>query len=130
MWDDLIRQLKLMTPLGWNLLLAAGALLTGFFFKVVTTLLLKLYSNKSSTYSLFRSALLRLNKPLTWFLPLMALNLVLPLMELTSRQFTVINKITSILLIATFSMFLVATVKIFEDFLYHAYDLNKSDNLR
>jgi small-conductance mechanosensitive channel len=130
MWDDLIRQLKLLTPLGWNLLLAAGALLTGFFFKVVTTLLLKLYSNKNSTYSLFRSALLRLNKPLTWFLPLMALNLVLPLMELTSRQFTVINKITSILLIATFSMFLVATVKIFEDFLYHVYDLNKSDNLR
>lgn len=130
MWDDLLRQLKLLPPLGWNLLLAAGALLTGFFFKVVTTLLLRLYSNKNSTYSLFRSALIRANKPLTWFLPLMALNLVLPLMELTNPQFRVINKITSILLIVTFSMLLVAIVKIFEDFLYHVYDLNKSDNLR
>lgn len=130
MWDNILHQFKQLPSLGWNLLLAAAALLTGFVFKVITTLLLHLYSKKNVTYSLLRSALRRLNKPLTWLLPLIALNLVLPLMELNSRQFRIIDKITSILLIVTFSIVLVAIVKIFEDFLYHVYDLNKSDNLR
>lgn len=55
---------------------------------------------------------------------------MLPIMELTSRQYRVIDKITSILLIVAFSFVSVAVVKIFEDFLYHVYDLNKADNLR
>ncbi len=130
MWYEILRQLKQLPPWGLNLLLAAGALLTGFFFKAVTTLLMHLYSKKEITYSLLRSALSRLNKPLTWFLPLIALNLVLPLMELNSKEYKIIDKVTGILIIITFSMVLVAIVKIFEDFLYYIYDLNKSDNLR
>ncbi len=130
MWDDLLRQFKQLPSWGWNLLLTGGALLTGFLFKAITALLLHLYSKKKFTYSLFRSVISRLNRPLTWFLPLIALRLVLPLMELNNGQFVVLNKITDILLIVTFSMVLVAIVKIFEDFLYHLYDLNKSDNLR
>jgi small-conductance mechanosensitive channel len=94
------------------------------------TLLLRINSKKEGHFSLFRSILYRLNKPFTWFLPLFTLNLVLPLMELTRRQYEILDKTTSILLIATFSFVLVAIVKIFEDLLYHVYDLNKADNLR
>ena len=130
MWDNLLRQLKQLPPAGWNLLLASAAVLTGLLFKGIVTMALRLYSKTNLGYSLLRSVLSRLNKPLIWFLPLITLNLVLPLMELSPNHFTIINKITGILLIVTFSMVLVASVKIFEDFLYHIYDLNRTDNLR
>ncbi len=130
MWNDFLRQLKQLTPAGWNFLLACAALLTGFLFKGIAALLLHVYRGTKPGYSLFRSAVSRLVNPLTLFLPLISLNFVLPFMELNSRQFTVLDKITGILLIVTFSMVLVAIVQIFEDFLYHLYDLNKSDNLR
>lgn len=130
MWNDLLEHLKELPPLGWNLLLISAALLTGFVVKALATFLLHSYSKKNFHYSLFRSVVSRLNNPLTWFLPLIALNLALPFMELNSRQFLIFNKITGILLIITFSMVLIAFVKISEDFLYHLYDLNKSDNLR
>jgi small-conductance mechanosensitive channel len=130
MLDDLIRQLKQLPPFGWNLLLAAVAVLTGFLFQAIVHLILKIYTRSNLNYSLFRSALNRLNNPLTWFLPLITLNFTLPLMNLTKREYTVIDKIIGISLIVTFSMILVAVVKIFEDFLYHIYNLKKADNLR
>ena len=130
MWNDLLRQLKQLSPAGWNLLLAAGALLTGFVFKAVSVLLLYLYSKTNVSYSLFRNFISRLSNILTWFFPIVALNLILPFMELSHREFVVINKITSILLIVVFSIILITAVKIFEDFIYHLYDLRKSDNLR
>lgn len=130
MWNDFLRQLRQLPSAGWNLLLAAGALLSGFLFKVIAAATLRLYSKTNLDYSLFRSILTRLNKPLTWFLPLFTLNLVLPFMELRKSQLAIINKITGILLIVTFSTVLVAIVKVFEDLLYHVYDLNKTDNLR
>lgn len=130
MWDDLLRQLKQLPSWGWNLILTTGAVFTGILFQLSTTLLLQIYSKKNLTYSLFQSLLKRLNKPLTWFLPLIAFNLVLPFMELNNRQNLVLNKITGILLIITFSMVLVAIVNVFKDFLYHLYDLDKSDNMR
>lgn len=132
MWDNFIKNLQSLPAFGWNLLLAAAALLTGLLFKGLAALLLRIYSKKdvSIHFSLFRSIVFRLNKSLTWFLPLFTLNLVLPLMELSRKQYNIFNKLTGILLIVTFSFVLVAVVKIFEDLLYHIYDLNKADNLR
>ncbi len=130
MLNDLLRQLKQLPPLGWNILLLIMAVLTGFLFKGIANLFLHFYSKQNVTYSLFKSALNRLNNPVAWFLPFATLNLIPPLMELNKNEFTIIKKIIGILLIVTFSMVLVAVVKVFEDFLYHVYDLNKSDNLR
>lgn len=130
MWNDLLRQLKQLPPTGWNLLLLAAALLTGLVFKAIATFLLHLYSKTNHTYSLFRSAVNKLKNPLTWFIPLITLNLALPFMELSRKESAIFNKITDILLIVVFSMVLITVVKIFEDFLYNLYDLNKPDNLR
>jgi small-conductance mechanosensitive channel len=130
MWNNLLDQLKHLPPFGVNLLLAVIALLTGLLFKGVASLLLKKSADEDGQFSIFRSILNRLNKPLTWFLPLFTLNMVLPLMELTDKQYRNLDKATGVLLIIAFSFVLVAIVKIAEDFLYHTYDLNKSDNLR
>lgn len=130
MWNDLIKQLKELPAAGWNLLLISAALLTGFIFKGVSTFLSRSYAKNSSDYSVLKSVSTRLNNPLTWFLPVITLEFVIPFLEINHRQLFIINKITGILLIVTFSLLLVAIVKVFEDFLYHIYDLNKPDNLR
>jgi len=130
MWDSLIRALKELPPLGWNLVLATAALLTGLLFKGIVKLFLGNYSKNGTHFSLFRSAIVQLNKPFTWFLPLLTLDLVLPFMDLTRNQYRIIDKTTSIFLIAAVAFVLIAAVRIFEDLLYHVYDLNKADNLR
>src|SRR3954466_14783514 len=130
MWDSLIKALKELPPLGWNLVLATAALLTGLLFKGIVKLLLGTYSKAGTHFSIFRSAIVQLNKPFTWFLPLLTLNLVLPFMDLTMKQYRIIEKTTNIFLIAAVAFVLIAGVKVFEDLLYHLYDLNKSDNLR
>ncbi len=130
MWDNLMKGLRELPPYASNLLLAATALLSGLICKGLAALFLRIYSKPKDSFSLFRSVVLRMNNPLTWFLPLFTLNLVLPMMELTAKQYNIIDKATGILLIVSFSFVLVAIVKSFEDFLYHVYDLNKADNLR
>src|SRR4051812_11667832 len=130
MWDSLIRALKELPPLGWNLVLATAALLTGLLFKGIVKLILGTYSKTGTHFSLFKSAIVQLNKPFTWFLPLLTLDLVLPFMDLTQKQYRIIDKTTSIFLIAAVAFVLIAAVGIFEDLLYHVYDLNKADNLR
>lgn len=130
MWENLLRELNELPTYASNIILASAALLSGLIFKVMATLLLRMYSKSNSDFSLFRSILRRLNKPVTWFLPLFILNLVLPLMELSSKQYYILEKVISIAIIISFSTVLISIIKIFEDLFYHVYDLTKSDNLR
>lgn len=130
MWNDIYTELKELPPYAWNLVLTIAAVLTGLIFKGIATLILRLYSKNNLDFSLLRSILKRLNKPLTWFLPLFTFDLALPLMSITARQLYVLNKVTGIALIVSFATVLIAIVKIFEDLFYHVYDLHKADNLR
>lgn len=130
MFDNLLKEFRELPPVGWNLVLSGVAILTGLIFKGIAGLLLRIYSKTKLNFSLFRSIVARLNKPVSWFLPLLTFDLVLPLMELTRRQYGVLNKITGIGLIVVVAFVLISVVKIFEDLLYHLYDLNKADNLR
>src|SRR6059058_2044794 len=99
MWEDFLRQLKQLPDAVWNVVLAAAAILTGFLFKGIATLILRLYSKTNLSYSLFRTILTHINRPFTFFLPLLTFNLVLPFMQLNKGQYSIINKITGILLI-------------------------------
>lgn len=130
MWNDLIGKLQHLPPYAWNLVLTAVAVVCGLIFKVLATLVLRLYSKANLNFSIVRSIIRRVNKPLSWFLPLFVLNLLLPLMDLTTKQETIVSKLLTISLIISFSTVLVAIVKIAEDVFYHIYDLNKADNLR
>ncbi len=130
MFDNLIDNLQRLPGYVWNLILAAFAILTGLVFKGLATILLKLYSKTNLHFSIFRSIINRLNKPVSWFLPLLTLNFVLPFMELTTRQAVILNKSITVALIISFATVLIAVVKIFEDLFYHMFDLNKEDNLR
>ena len=130
MFKELTDLLQHLPTYGYNIALAFLALLTGLVFKGIVTLLLKLYSKSSDHFSIFRSILSRLNKSITFFLPLLTLNLMLPLMELTKLQYAIIYKIVNVALIISVAFVLISIIKIFEDLFYHIYDLNKTNNLR
>jgi len=130
MLENLQKDLHL-PPIVWNILLGCAALITGFLCKYLLALILKLTAGKNATdYSLIRSILKRLGKPINYFLPVLVLDMVLPFMELAKKPMDVLNRVVEISLIVSFGLILAGLVKVFEDYVMHAYDLKKEDNLR
>lgn len=130
MLENLQRDLRL-PPFLWNILLGCAALLTGLVIKTLLGLILKFTSRKNtSDYSLMRSILSSLGKPINYFLPVLVFNMVLPFMELERKPMAVLSKIVEINLIISFGFMLMGFVKVFEDYMVHLYDLKKEDNLR
>jgi small-conductance mechanosensitive channel len=113
----------------WNICLVAAALLLGGLVKLIITWLLHYYKNRGD-YSLFKSILTHLSMPLNYFVPLLTLNALLPLLEYEGGYIGPFKKLLEILLLISFSYVLINTFKIFEDYIYHTYDLSKSNNLK
>ncbi|QHS58643.1 mechanosensitive ion channel family protein [Chitinophaga agri] len=130
MLENLQRDLHL-PPFVWNLLLGGAALITGYLIKHLFALFLKFTTRKNQTeYSLIRSILSRLGKPINYLLPVLVLDMVLPFMEMSKKPMDVLSRVVEISLIISFGIILTGLVKIFEDYILHAYDLKKEDNLR
>lgn len=119
---------KLLPDWLWNIGLIVAAALLGYLVKLVITALLHYYK-KTEDYSLFKSILTHLNKPLNYFVPLLTLNVLLPFLMFEVGYIGYFKKLLEILLIISFSNVLMNTIKIFEDYVYHAYDFKKADNL-
>ena len=120
-----------LPPFVGTLLLATCALITGLIIKGLLALFLRRSPQAPpEDYSLIRSMLNRMGRPVNYFLPILVLNMVIPLMELAPREQRVIGSVVEILLIISFGYILTGVVKVFEDYVVHAYDLRKSDNLR
>jgi small-conductance mechanosensitive channel len=113
----------------WNLGVVVVSLLLGFLIKVIITGILHFYKNRKD-YSLFKSIITHLGKPLNIFVPLLTLNFMQPFLILSTVYLKPVDKIIGILLIIAFANLLINSFKIFEDFVYHQYDLNKDDNLK
>ncbi|HEY0246211.1 MAG TPA: mechanosensitive ion channel domain-containing protein [Mucilaginibacter sp.] len=120
---------KQIQPWAWNLCVIAAALVIGFLIKLLITFLLRYYK-KTADYSFFKSVLTHLGSALNHFVPLLMLNLMVPLMVLRQTYATYLSRLIEILLIISFAGLLISTVKVFEDYVYHTYDLNKADNLK
>lgn len=127
--DQLALWSKALPFWAWNLLVLLVATVIGFILKFIITGLLKYYKN-TKDYSLFKSILTYVGRPLNHFVPLLVLNIMVPFMVMAPRYINVVSRIVEILLIISFASLLVAAIKIFEDYVYHTYDLNKVDNLK
>src|SRR5215210_5931905 len=130
MFDNIIKQLEGLPPLAWNAMITAIAVIIGLIFKWILSLLLKKYSIQANEYSLFRSILHRLGKPVALFLPLFVFNLMMPFMHLTKEELNIIDRITGLLLIVSFAVLLIGIVQVFQDIVMHKYDLSAKDNLK
>lgn len=129
MLENLQQDLRL-PPFLWNILLGCAALISGLIIKYLVAVILKYTSRNVTDYSLIRSVLKRLGKPINYLLPVLVFNMVLPFMELDKKPMAVLSKGVEIFLIIAFGIMLTGLVKVFEDYITHAYDLKKEDNLR
>src|SRR3984957_11375234 len=115
----------------WDGILVALAIIIGLILKFMLSLLLrrKPRDNKPA-FSFSRSLLSRLSKPFSYFLPLVAFNFLLPLMKMRTDVAQFLNKATEILVAISFANVLIALIKVFEDYVYHTFDIDKADNLK
>jgi len=81
-------------------------------------------------FSSFDIIVRRLGLRIAIFLGLLLINFLLPLLALSSKSQYVFDRIIDIMLTIFFAGILVALVKIGEEYVYHKYDFNKTDNLK
>ena len=116
-------------PWAWNLIIVVAAVVIGLAVKFIIKAILK-YNKKHTDYSLFLSAIQHFSRPMNHFVPLFMLNLIEPLMILSPRYDVILTRTVEIALIISFAIVLMSAMNVFEDYIYHTYDLNKEDNLK
>ncbi|MGJ1316872.1 mechanosensitive ion channel family protein, partial [Sphingobacterium multivorum] len=92
--------------------------------------LLRRQAIEQESYSLFRSFIRRFNRVLSVFIPLIVFNSLLPFAQFNERTLRVVTKTNELLLVGFFAVVLIQGIKVFEDYLYHRFDINKENNLR
>ncbi|NVM63334.1 small-conductance mechanosensitive channel [Mucilaginibacter sp. SG538B] len=128
---DLLEFSQQIPSVVWNLIIIVSAILIGLFTKFIITRLFKVYARRKDTdYSILRSIIVNLGPAVAYFIPLFILNLFSPLMRMNKLYYQPFDKTIEILLTISFAGLLVRSVRILEDYIYHAYDLNKVDNLK
>lgn len=114
----------------WDAILTAVAIVIGFIVKFMLSLILRRKPKGTPHFSATRAILSRLGTPMSYFLPLLAFNFLLPLMKMRNNVYPVVNKTVEILLTIAFANVLIGVIKVFEDYVYHTYDIQKADNLK
>ena len=128
--DDILKTWsQQLQPWAWNLCVVVSAMLLGFILKLIITGILHFYKNRND-YSLFKSIITHLGSPLNFFVPLLMLNFMLPLLLINKIFLSPLDRIIGTLVIISFANLLICTFKIFEDYVYHQYDLTAEDNLK
>lgn len=118
-----------LQPPVWNLAIAATAIIIGLIVKLIIKAIFNYYKNHND-YSLFRSIIIHLGRPMNHFVPLIMISIMMPLMDLSAANRVLLGHIVEIALIISFAILLVKTLNVFEDYVYHVYDLSKKDNLK
>lgn len=113
----------------FDILIIAIAVFTGFVLKFCLVKLTKYYKSKNQ-FSFIRSIVLRVGKPLNFFLPFVFLSITKSLIVLSPRLLLIYNKLVEIGLIITFAYIMVSTVEVLQDFIISTYDLKKENNLK
>ena len=82
--------------------MVGSALVIGFILKLIITIILHFYKNKKD-YSLFKSIISHLGPPLNFFVPLLMLNFITPLLEISKLWYIPLDRILDILVIISFA---------------------------
>jgi small-conductance mechanosensitive channel len=107
-----------------------GSLLVGLLLKLLLFALLAFYNRKTPSSTFIPSFLRHQNKPMGYFLPLLAAALTLPLLPVTPAVLEVLRRVMESALIITFAWVLIKAVEIFEDLFLEKYEISKVDNYR
>ncbi len=107
-----------------------GSILCGVLIKVIYNIFLRINWIKQTDYRFIKTKILRLSRPLNYFLPLIMLNFGLKMMTLSPEVFRFWNKTFEILLIIAFATILINIFRILEEYILYKHDTSHPDNLR
>lgn len=114
----------------WNLIILASAVIFGFILKFILSLVVRKKAEQTGNFRFLRSFFAHTGTPLNYFLPLFFLNFLLPLMQMPELALNRLGKIIEIAIIITFAWFLIRSISVAQDYVYHRFDLKKENNLR
>ncbi|MDB5267844.1 MAG: mechanosensitive ion channel protein MscS [Hymenobacter sp.] len=106
-----------------------GGLAAGLVVRFVIFAGLRAYDRREDS-ALARSVVQHLRMASAWFLPVLAISLLLPLVPLPPRPFEVLRRFIEFTLILTFAWGLIKTLDVFQDLVQLRYQLGSPDNLR
>jgi small-conductance mechanosensitive channel len=110
-----------------------GVLLGGLALGLVVRFLLfgalRRYGRREDA-TLARSVTLHLRYASAWFLPVLAVSLLLPLVQLPPKPFEVLRRVVEFTLILSFAWGLIKTLDVLQDLVQLRYQLGSADNLR
>lgn len=112
-----------------NIIIAVCSCLLGFILTTIIRQIFKFFARFWATFEI-QSILKHLNGPIGFFIPLLLLNISMGFMVMDKSILTQLGRIIEIFLTVNFSLILIRIIKVFEDYFYHKYDLNKEDNLK
>ena len=113
----------------FNSILAVSAIVLGMLISFIGRKLFMIFSKIWLTF-LINSIIRHLQGPINVFIPLLLLNGALSLMRMDVRFLASLDKVLEIALTILVALILIRIIKVFEDYFYHKYDLNKVDNLK
>lgn len=119
-----------LPPFIWNIAILVFSIIVGLLIHSLLVPIVKRYSSSVSDYSLIRSIVRHLSIVFAFFIPLLILNSLLPLMEISPAMRSVMRKGLEIALTLCFAIILIKVIRIIEDYLYNRFDATKSDNLK
>lgn len=111
-----------------NMVLLALPVIAGLLVRYILGAIAHRKARQTNNYSLFRSMIQHLSRPVSVWLPLLFIKLTVPVMTLSSVWERRLEKILDIALIITFAWILINIVNIGRAYAYHRYDISKQDN--
>ena len=106
-----------------------GSLLLGSVIKLLIFGLIKSYRREKAPL-LTTSVVKHLSQPSSWFIPLLVLSFMLPLIKLPPGPSEVLRRILELSLIITFAWCLVEAINVLQDLIRNHYQISKADNYR
>ncbi|MCL8000594.1 hypothetical protein M8994_20600, partial [Brucella sp. 21LCYQ03] len=114
----------------WNVLVIIFSIILGFLIHTILVPIVRHQAKNGTSYSAIRSIIRHLNKILAVFIPLLVFNSLLPFTRFNAQTHIAVEKVTEILITLSFAIVVMRFIRIFEDYLYHRFDINKENNLR
>lgn len=127
--NELLQQWNLH-PWLWNVILFVVSLLLGFTISFLLSLFVKQRTGTEIRFRLGQSLLEQLTAPVSFLIPLLLFNNLLPLLQTERDIQAQVVKATEISLIVGFAWLLIKLVRVFQDIVHHKVNINLKNNLR
>jgi small-conductance mechanosensitive channel len=108
----------------------ASGVLGGLVVKWVVFAILRAYNRHTDAPLATHSLARHLSRPSTFFLPILVVSFVLPLVPLEPKPFEVLRRFVETTLIATFAWVLISAIDVVEDLVRQHYQVQEGNNLR